>query len=254
MQRRDFLKLTAESILLFSFYHFLSMTKAWAKTIDPIMSQWLKGIGELAQSVQKGKIQPQLWQKKIEELHRQIPLQDIIRFVDLDQALRQVQYPKEKLGGIVNVPWPQIDGLAPAAEFGHKLFIYRKAASTPPHAHNHLVSAHLILQGEMRVRTFDRIEDLEKSILIRPTRDQIEKKGSTVTMSDAKDNVHWFEGVSDISISFDVPVPHIDENKKYQQKAEAMNQIFLDASLRPRADGLIEAPVIKFADSIKRFG
>ena len=143
------------------------------------------------------------------------------------------------------------EGLPKNVDFGHKLFIYRKGSVTPPHAHNNLVSAHLVVKGEIRVRTFDRVEDLDKALLLRPTKDQIEKVGSTISMSDYKDNVHWFEGMSDVSVSFDVPVPKIELNKKYLHEAEGYNQIFLDVSVAPRKDGLIEAPIIKFAESVK---
>jgi hypothetical protein len=244
MKRRDFL----EAALGLQFYGFVTAARAWARPVDSIISRWIEEIGSLAASVQGGTLSPLEWQSAIERLHAKMPIEDVIRFVDLDAALRRVKHPPQKLGGIEDVRWPQA-GL----HFGHKLFIYRKGSCTPPHAHDHLVSAHLVLKGEIRVRTFDRVQDLEGAILIKPARDRVEKPGATVSMSDYRDNVHWFEGLSDVAVSFDVPVPDIEPAKPYKIPAEGQNQIFLDASLAPRSDGLIEAPVIKFADAVKRF-
>ena len=73
-------------------------------------------------------------------------------------------------------------------------------------------------------------------------------------MSDARDNAHWFEGVSaEPSISFDIPIG-VTPDKTYRHEAEGYNQIFLDPAVAPRADGKIEAPIIKFEQSKLRFG
>jgi hypothetical protein len=72
-------------------------------------------------------------------------------------------------------------------------------------------------------------------------------------MSDTKDNVHWFEGVSDLSLSFDVPVGGIDPGRKYGHDAEAVNQIFLDPRAPARGDGRIVAPIILFEEAVRRF-
>ena len=151
------------------------------------------------------------------------------------------------------MPWPEVEGFPGALRFGHKLFVYRKGSVTPPHAHNHLVSAHLIVRGQVRTRTYDRVQDLETSILLKPTRDEIPRPGTLVTMSDARDNVHWFEGVSEQSISFDIPVVDVTPDKHYRHPAEAYSQIYLDPTVAPRANGTIEAPIIKFRESVRKF-
>jgi hypothetical protein len=106
----------------------------------------------------------------------------------------------------------------------------------------------------VRTRTFDRVEDLETAILLEPTRDEISRPGALVSMSDARDNAHWFEGMSEQpSISFDIPIG-VTPKKVYRHPAEGYNQIFLDPTVAPRADGRIEAPIIKFEQSKLRFG
>ena len=179
------------------------------------------------------------------------PIKPIIRTWIL--RLGEFGHSVQKLGAVAQVPWPEVEGFPKALRFGHKLFVYRKGSVTPPHAHNYMVSAHLILRGEVRTRTFHRVQDLETSILLKPTRDEIPKPGTLVTMSDERDNVHWFEGVSERSISFDIPVVDINPDKQYRHPAEVYNQIYLDPTGAPRADGTIEAPIIEFRDSVRKF-
>ncbi len=97
------------------------------------------------------------------------------------------------------------------------------------------------------------MQDLERSILLQPTSDRSVGPGHTVSMSDARDNVHWFEGVADVSVTFDVPVGPITSKKKYGHPAQVWSQIYLDPTVPARGDGNIDAPLISFDDAVRKF-
>lgn len=227
---------------------------AWARQIKPNVRRWAETLNEVSEAVRAGHIEPTEWQTSIERLHAAVPLEEIIRLVDLDALLTRVRPPKNKLGAVEDVDWSGLTAGRPTVGIAHKVFVYRKGACTPPHAHNHLVSAHLVLKGQIRARTFNRLEELEHSLLLEPTTDRLVGPGETVSMSDERDNVHWFEGVSALSASFDVPVGGITPEKPYRHRAEGFGQLFVDPRVPARADGRIEAPIITFTESVKRFG
>ena len=177
-------------------------------------------------------------------------ISELIKALDVNQILRTIRYPKEKLGAIQNVRLPTIEP-RDTEGFAPKLFVYRKGSCTPPHAHNHLVSAHLILRGKIRTRKFNRLEDVEQAIEIEPTVDDVFGPGHTDSMSDDENNVHWFEGVSDIAVTFDVPVWNISPGKKYGYPVNG--QIFIDPTVPARADGRIVAPIISFPAAVRKF-
>jgi hypothetical protein len=251
--RRRFLLGSVQVAAWYALFQLAERTSAWAKGIKPVVRRWAEQLAEICRAVRAGELAPIEWQKSIERLHSTIPLQEIITFVEVDEVIKRIRFPAEKLGAVEDTPWPSIGGI-PASDFGHKVFVYRKGSATPPHAHNHLVSAHLTLRGEIRARTFDRLEDLDHSILIQASGDRLVGPGQTVSMSDARDNVHWFVGVSDRSVSFDVPVGAIDPQKQYRHPPEVYSQIYLDPTVAARADGRIEAPIIPFRESVRRFG
>ncbi|HVE82347.1 MAG TPA: hypothetical protein VND93_05855 [Myxococcales bacterium] len=252
MNRRAFLLGSARLAAWYGVLELGAGARAWAQGVEPVIRKWMKELAEICAAVEAGTLAPPAWQTAIERLHASVPLEEIIRFVDLEAALARIRAPERKLGAVEDVRWP---GAGPGLpRFGHKLFVYRKGACTPPHAHNHLVSAHLVLKGQIRARTFNRLQDLERSILIQPTGDRTLGPGHTVSMSDDRDNVHWFEGASDVSVSFDVPVGDISPGKAYRQPAEVYNQIYLDPTVAARADGRIEAPILKFRESVQKFG
>ena len=247
LDRRTFVLDSARLAAWFAVFQLGVERSAFASALAPNIERWSRSIEDLCDGVLAGKVAPIAWQQSIAELHSRIPLEDIVRFVDLDRVLATLKPPERKLGAVQDVSWPR------RVRFGHKLFVYRKGAMTPPHAHNELVSAHLVLRGEIRARTYDRIEDRTASMLIEPTGDAAVTPGQTVTMSSQRHNVHWFEGLTDVSVSLDVPVGGISRDPRHKLPAEGYNQIFIDPTGRPSSAGRIDAPVIPFAESVKRF-
>jgi hypothetical protein len=77
---------------------------------------------------------------------------------------------------------------------------FRKGRSIPPHGHNHLVSSFLVLKGERRGRHFDRLRDDGEHVWIALTIDRPFRQGDFSTVSQERDNVHWFTAERDESI------------------------------------------------------
>lgn len=247
--RRDVVSFSIVPALLW-----ITRARAWASPVDPLLRAWFVRLHEIGHAVRSGQMSPAAWQSAMEELYRELSPAELVEFIDTDRLLAGLKYPEQKLGAVASVAWPHIDGVSAAPRLTAKLFVYRKGSTTPPHVHNHLVSAHWVVRGEIRTRTFDRLEDRESAILLRPTRDEIARPGTLVTMSDARDNGHWFEGRSELAISFDIPISGVTPEKQYRHPDEAgSNQIFVDPTVRPRGDGSIEAPILPFADSVRRF-
>jgi hypothetical protein len=218
------------------------------------LRRWFLRLHEIGRAVRAGQMSPPDWQAAMQELYRDLSPAELVTFIDMDRLLAGLRHPEAKLGAVASVAWPHVEGAPGSRPLTAKLFVYRQGSMTPPHVHNHAVSAHWVVRGEIRTRTFDRVEDLESAILLRPTRDEISRPGALVTMSDERDNGHWFEGRSEPAISFDIPIGGIAPEKQYRHPDEdSSNQIFVDPTVAPRADGMIEAPILKFADSVRRF-
>ncbi len=249
--RRRFLLGSARLAAWYGVLFLGASRSAWGRGLSLTAAQWSQELESLALEVKAGRRSGEAWQSAIEALHSRIPLEELVSALDVATIVKGIKHPTDKLGAVHDVALP---GAGPgASHFGHKLFVYRKGACTPPHAHNHLVSAHLVLQGNIRVRTFDRVQDLEDSLLLDPRTDRVVGPGQTVSMSDGRDNVHWFEGVSELSVSFDVPVADIDPEKNYRHPAEGMNQLFVDPTGPKRGDGYVDAPLIRFREAVRRF-
>jgi len=98
--------------------------------------------------------------------------------------------------------------------YGAALFSFGKDSVITPHAHRHMASAHMVIAGKVRIRTFDRLADEDGAILITPTADTVAEPGHAAAMTSEKDNVHWFAARSGYAMTFDVIVDGLDKGQE----------------------------------------
>ena len=75
------------------------------------------------------------------------------------------------------------------------------------------------------------------------------KPGELSTISDHKDNIHWFEAVSETAYIFNVHVTDYDKNIK-----ESSGRLYLDVEGEKLSGGMIKAPKMSSAECHKKYG
>ena len=73
-------------------------------------------------------------------------------------------------------------------------------------------SSHLVIKGEVELKHYDKIEEDATSMVIEPTIDELVKPGSSSSISDEKNNIHWLKATTETAFTFDVIV--VDLNRK----------------------------------------
>lgn len=220
---------------------------AFPRAIGPTAQAWLKDMQALAEAV-KGAAIPQVeWQARAEELFRQVDRDEFLAMIDFEALIRS------KRTGDVREPsvdprLPRVEGLPRELDFATLLFCLERGQSIPPHGHYNMVTGFVVLGGEFRARHFDRLEEHEDHMLLVPTIDETFTVGSTSTISDYRDNVHWFETRSEVGYLFNVHVHHVDPT------IAKHGRVFVDPTGAPLADGRIHAPKLDRKTSFARFG
>jgi hypothetical protein len=112
-----------------------------------------------------------------------------------------------------------------------------------------MATAFLILKGDFHGRHYDRLEDREDHLLIKPTIDRAFTAGEYSTISDYKDNIHWFEAQSEPAFIFNIHVQDISPESKLPT-----GRVYLNPNGKELPGGLIEAPRIGYQAAHKLFG
>ena len=127
---------------------------------------------------------------------------------------KDVKFPEQGAANL-GVDLSKVEGLPKKLVFGKQIFALKKGRSVVPHGHDNMCTGFIILRGEFAGKHYDRVEDNKDHYLIKPTIDRTFKPGECSTISDHKDNVHWFKAESETAFIFNIHVMGYNpDNKK----------------------------------------
>jgi len=205
ISRRDFQQQSLAGLLTWSLLDTLFSRDAFATEIKPIAAQWLAKLNAMSLDLKGKKLDPIEWQKQVEQLLSTVDLPEMLQFIDFEKLSQQAK-PKERGELSLQAKLPQVEGLPTELVFGHQVFALNKDRSVVPHGHDNMATAFLILKGDFHGRHYDRLEDEKDFMIIKPTIDREFGPGDYSTVTDIKDNVHWFKSKSDGAFIFNIHV------------------------------------------------
>ena len=218
-----------------------------AAAADGPVRRWIEGQQDIALALAEGRITGPAWTREVERLAGEIEVAALMA-----EVRRSTIVPAGR--GSHNDPQKRLirflDGHGHPRQLGYgvALFDFDPANVITPHGHRHMVSAHMIVRGRMRVRNFDRLGMREGAMLVRATRDFVAEVGQVSTMCSERDNVHWFVPVDAPATSFDVVVSGLGAGAP-DPVIEAIDPL----RARPAGDGALLAPIIGFAEASRLY-
>ncbi len=245
--RRDFQRGALATVLTTSLLEMLLGGDLLAAGIKPITEKWLRDVNELCADVKGQKVKQVDWQAKLEELFKRAEMSEILAAVDFDRVTKGIKF-QEQGERSVGVEFPKVEGMPPLA-YGKQIFALQKGHAIVPHGHNNMATAFLILQGDFQGRHYDRVEDTKTHMIIKPTIDRKFTVGEASTISDDKDNVHWYTALSDTAFIFNIHVDNIVPGSK-----KTTGRVYIDPNGEKIEGGLIRAPLLKAAAAYKLYG
>ena len=225
-------------------------SNAFAAAVKPLTETWAGGVADLARDFRQRSLSPLQWQQAIAGLNATVPIHELLSYIDFARLKTAL----ESSGSGEHFERVRLPPLETSGQrIWTAVFILPQGDAIPPHAHNNLATAHLVLQGRFRARTFDRVEDAPGRMVLKPNMDAVFHVGETVSMSDDCDNAHWFIAENSPVFTFDVSLRSPDL-RQYQNPTDRDGRIFIAPADGRRNDGLVEAAVIDYGTSLSRFG
>lgn len=224
--------------------------------LKPSTASWLKGLHALCTDLKRNHLSPYDWQVQIEELYKNVSTEDLIALIDFHHLVKGLQH-NDRGATFKSFRFPKLAGTNPRHLAGSKIFALKRGRAVIPHAHNHMVSSHLVLSGSFRVRTWQRRFDMEGEpgrLFLEPSLDRIMHPGEVLTMSDERDNIHWLTPETDIAYTLDIPVSGLYQKKTYVTDANDYGLIFVDPRGKPNGKGIVAAPILDIEKALEIFG
>ena len=246
--RREFARNALQSAMAMALIEGLRSNRLFGAAVAPLIDDWFKRVDAISKDVHEHKTKDVEFQKALEELYQRVDLQALLESLDFDRLAAEVKFPAKGAESIAGDEL-HMKGLPQKPTFGRQLFAMKKGRSVVPHGHDNMATGFLVLKGNFRGRHYDRIEDHSDHYVIRPTIDRVFKPGEFSTISDHKDNIHWFTAENETGFIFNVHVVETDpENKKRP------GRIYIDPMGEKLAGGLIKAAKISYGKVNQLYG
>jgi len=246
--RRAFTKTSLGSLLTYSLLETLCCGNLFADEVKPIAAKWLADLHEFSRDVKRSKLKQVEWQSKVEELFSEVDMADLLQFLDFDKLTGNVDF-VDKGARSLRFKFPEVEGLPKKLIFGQQIFALKKDRSVIPHGHNNMATAFLILKGDLRGRHYDRLEDADDYFIIRPTIDRKFGAAEFSTVSDYRDNIHWFQAITEPAFIFNIHVLNVNK-----EDSRPLGRVYLNPLGEELDGGLIRAPRIEYEESVELFG
>jgi hypothetical protein len=249
LSRRTFTESTLASLLGYAFLETVFRGEVFSAEMKLVARKWLADLHAMGQDLKDRKLKATEWQTKVEELFTSVDVAEFLKFIDFEKLTANVKYPTSGEKSM-RATWPKVEGLPTNLVFGHQVFALGKGRSVVPHGHDNMATAFLILKGDFRGRLFDRLEDPDDDhMIIKPTVDRKFALGEASTISDDKDNVHWFQAETEGSYIFNIHVMNVTPNFP-----RPTGRVYVDPNGEKLSDGRIRARKVGSDEIYKLYG
>jgi len=108
---------------------------------------------------------------------------------------------------------------------------------------------HMMIKGEAHSWQFERVSDEENYMTIKPTAERTLKVGDVSTMSEKRDNIHWFKALTEPVFMFNIGVFRIRPAEDFSGR-DCIDPL----GGEKLKDGLIRARRIELKEAYKLYG
>lgn len=246
--RRSFNQKVLGSLMAYGLIEAVFARNLFADAVKPVVHKWLADLNELCRDVKGQKVKDTDFQAKLEELYKRVDLPELVKLIDLERLTAKVKYPAKGAANL-GIDLTKVEGLPKPLAFGKQIFAMNRGRSVVPHGHDNMCTGFIVLRGNFAGKHYDRVEDHNDHYLIKPTIDRAFRPGECSTVSDHKDNVHWFKAQSSAAAIFNVHV--MGYNRENPNSAA---RVYVDPDGEKVSGGLIVAKKITSRECHEKYG
>jgi hypothetical protein len=234
--------------LTFSLVRALCGASALRAAVRPTAVKWLAEVEEMSSGLKGHRLRPSEWQSKVEELFHRVELKDLLRSINYDELIKAPVFPEDHESNL-ELEFPQVEGLPAELTYLPSFVALKRGRAIVPHGHHNMVSMHMALEGEVRARHYERRGVDDAHMIIEPTLDKTFARGELSTISDERNNIHWFKAESGHAFMFNVAVFGLDGTKNFSGRD------YIDPlGAEKLGDGRLRARRIEYKEALKLYG
>ncbi len=221
--------------------------RALAGPVASIVERGLHAMCELATELRAGHVSPTAWQDQMSDLVASLDAAELAEAIELSRLAAELSPLPDDRARVRELRFDALGRALADAGVRTKLFALGPGRAIVPHGHQGMVSMHWVLRGAMHGRHFDRVATTARDVLIRPTIDRVLRAGDASSISEHRDNIHWFVAMEGPAYAFDVIVSHLDPQRPH-------GRVYLDPRAATPEGDVLRAPRLSPAQARRRYG
>jgi hypothetical protein len=246
--RREFTRGALQSLTTLVLIDGLRSHRLLGADVGLVVDDWFKEVNAISRDVHEHRVKDVEFQRSLERLYQRVDLPALLKSLDFERIAAGTTFPAIGAKSLP-VDFSHVAGLPLNRAFGCQIFAVKKGRSVVPHGHDNMATGFLVMNGTFRGRHYDRVEDHSDHYVIRPTIDHSFRPGEFSTISDHRDNVHWFTAESETGFIFNVHVTETDP-----ANSRRPGRVYIDPLGEKLAGGLIKAPKITYGKANQLYG
>jgi hypothetical protein len=236
------------SVMTVSLVKTLCTGQTLGADVRPVAAKWLGEVEEMTRNLRGRKLRQTDWQEKIETLFSRLDLKDLLQAIDYTELTKAPIFPEDHESA-VDLEFPHVEGLPRELSYMPMFIAFKKGRAIVPHGHHNMVSMHLVLDGQVHARHYEKRSGNETHLIIEPSLDKMFARGDLSTVSDDHHNIHWFKALTGSVFMFNVAVFGLDGTKNFTGRD------FIDPLGGEKlGDGTIRARRLTVEESFKLYG
>lgn len=248
ISRRDFTRNMLGTIFSVTLVNSLCEAQSLKGSVKPIAHKWVFEMNQIGLDLRAGKIKPAEWQEQIEALLGQVDFADLLKAIDYHRLAKS---PKlfDDHETAEDITFSKVKRLPDELSFAPYFYAMKKGAAVVPHGHQNMATMHMMLKGEAHGWHYDRVTDESEHLIIKLTKDKILTAGDVSTISDERDNIHWFKAQTEPVFMFNIGVYGLNP------KAATTGRDYIDPQAGENlSNGTIRVPRITGDEAYKIYG
>lgn len=248
ISRRDFARNMLGTFFSVTLLSSLCVAQALRGSIKPVAHKWVLEMEQISKDLRASKIKPVEWQQQIESLLGQVDLPDLFKAIDYNRLAKSTKLFDDHETA-EDVTFDKVKNLPDELSFAPYFYAMKKGVAIVPHGHRNMATMHMMLKGEAHGWQYDRVADEPEHLIIKPTKDKILAPGDVSTISDERDNIHWFKAQTEPVFMFNIGVYGLNPN------AATTGREYIDPQQGENLkDGTIRVPLISSEEAYKIYG
>ncbi|RPH96969.1 MAG: hypothetical protein EHM68_10020, partial [Lysobacterales bacterium] len=210
--RRQWLARGALACLGFGLAQTLWTRRLFADPATSEFERWLADLLAAGEALKRGDITTPQWQARMDGLYGSVSLHELRAHIDFDRLTQRFDFTANGERFIDFDPLSGEGFADPPPERDRVVTMLagvRRGKSVPPHGHENMTSAFLVLHGEFDVKQYDKLKTNAESLVFRQSRDERQGPGAWSSTSETLRNLHWLQASSGDAFFFSTKLVHI---------------------------------------------